>query len=261
MRTRLTSFVIATVLATPLATSAQIPIPGIREVPGARERARVPYNLGLEHMKAEAWDDAAKSFSTAIDIDQTFEMAFYMLGRTRMAQKKFTDAAGAYEKCRALYLRQSGRQFANAQERLRNRDTRLREIDEVIRSYQTAPPTPQVLDAIRQLQNQRREVEEAMSRGLSNMSLSLSVPAYVSTALGSAYFRMGNLAEAEKQYKAAVEADAKAGEAHSNLAVVYMETGRLDAAERSLKAAEKVGFKVHPQLKEEIKNRKKAGTD
>jgi Flp pilus assembly protein TadD len=92
------------------------------------------------------------------------------------------------------------------------------------------------------------------------MTLSLSIPAYVSTALGSAYFRMGNLAGAEKEYKAAIEADGKAGEAYSNLAVVYMETGRLDDAEKSIKAAEKVGFKVHPQLKEEIKNRRKAGT-
>ena len=39
-----------------------------------------------------------------------------------------------------------------------------------------------------------------------------------------------------------------------------METGRLNDAEKSIKAAEKVGFKVHPQLKEEIKNRRKAGT-
>ena len=233
----------------------------MREIPGARERARAPYKVGLENMKAEAWDEAAKSFIAATDIDPTFEMAYYMLGKTRMAQKKFVEAVGAYERCRALYLEQSGRQYSNAQERQRHRDTRLREIDEVIRTYQTAPQTPQVMDAVRQLLNQRRDIEEAMSRGNSTMTMSLAVPAYVSTALGSAYFRSGNLAAAEKEYKAAVEADGKAGEAYSNLAVVYMETGRLNDAEKSIRAAEKVGFKVHPQLKEEIKNRRKAGTN
>lgn len=255
MRRRLASFVFTILLVAPLIALAQSPSPG------ARERARAPYKVGLENMKAEAWEEAVKSFKTAIDIDSTFEMAHYMLGRTHMAQKKFAEAAAAYEKCRTLYQQQSGRQYASAQERQRNRDTRLREIDEVIRSYQSVNQTAQVLDAIRQLQNQRREIEEAMTRGNSTMTLGLSVPAYVSTALGSAYFRMGNLAAAEKQYKAAVEADAKAGEAYSNLAVVYMETGRLDDAEKSIKAAENVGFKVHPQLKEEVKNRRKAGTN
>jgi len=87
------------------------------------------------------------------------------------------------------------------------------------------------------------------------------VPSYLSTALGSAYFRSGRLQDAEREYKAAIAADAKAGEAYSNLAVVYLETGRLDEAEKSVKSAEKVGFRVHPQLKEDIKNRRKAGSN
>ncbi len=260
MRTRLSPFVLVSLLAAPLAASAQIPPPSAREVPGARERARVPYNIGLENMKAEAWEDAVRSFNTAIDTDPTFEMAYYMLGRTRMAQKKFAEAVSAYEKCRTLYQQQSGRLFANAQERQRNRDTRLREIDEVIRSYQTAQPTQQVVNAIRQLENEKRMTQEAVSRGNSTMSLNLAVPAFVSMGLGSGYFRMGNLAGAEREYKAAIEADGKSGEAYNNLAVVYMETGRLDDAEKSVKAAEQVGFKVNPQLKDEIKNRRKAGT-
>ena len=163
-----------------------------------------------------------------------------------MAQKKFVEAVGAYERCRALYREQGGRQYSNAQERQRNRDTRLREIDEVIRTYQSAPQTPQVMDAIRQLLNQRRDIEEAMIRGNSTMTVNLAVPAYVSTALGSAYFRIGNLAAAEKEYKAAVEADGKAGEAHSNLAVVYMETGRLNDAEKSIKRRGKGGLQGPP---------------
>jgi tetratricopeptide (TPR) repeat protein len=184
-------------------------------------------------------------------------MAFYMLGRANMAQKKFADAVQSYEKCRDLYRLQLGRQFSTAQDKQRDRDTRLREIDEVIRSYQSANPTPQVLDAIRQLQNQRRDLQEAVSRGNSTMTIETAVPAYVSTSLGSAYFRSGRLPDAEREYKAAIAADAKAGEAYSNLAVVYMETGRLEDAEKSEKSAEKVGFRVHPQLKEDIKNRRK----
>jgi tetratricopeptide (TPR) repeat protein len=254
MRTRTIPFVLITLAATTLTAFAQ------RTLPDARERARAPYNIALEQWKIEAWDDAEKSFKAAIDIDPTFEMAYYMLGRTHMNQKRYPDAAGAYEKSRALYQQENGRQYTDAQERQRRRDTRLRDIDDVIRTYQGAQQTQQVLNAIRQLENEKRLTQEAMSRGNSTMTLGAGVPAYVSMALGSAYFRMGNLAGAEREYKAAVLADPKAGEAHNNLAVVYMETGRLTEADKCVQAAEKVGFKVNPQLKEEIKNRRKAGT-
>lgn len=256
MRTRCTSFVIAILLAAPAVAIAQTPTPGLRD------RASVPYRLGLENFKTEAWDEAVKAFKGAVDIDPTFEMAHYMLGRTHMALKQYAEAATSYEKCRALYQQQSGRQYANANERQRNRDTQLREIDDVIQAYRSSPQSTsgRVLDAIRSLENRRREIQEAMTRGNATMTLNLSIPAYVSTALGSAYFRMGNLPAAEKEYRAAIEADGKVGEAYSNLAVVLMETGRLTDAERAIQEAEKVGFKVHPQLKEEIKNRRKAGT-
>lgn len=253
MRTRSTSFVAAALLIFSCTAFAQ--------VPGARDRARVPYNIGLDNMHAEAWDDAVRAFKSAIDLDPTFEMAFYMLGRTHMAQKKFVEATLAYEKCRDLYRAQLGRQFANAQERQRDREIRLREIDEVIRTYQNAPPTLRTLDAIRQLQNQRRELSEAMTRGNTNMTIGTAVPAYVSAALGSAYFRSGRLNDAEREYKAAIAVDPKAGEAYSNLAVVYLETGRIAEAEKSVNEAEKVGFRVNPQLKDDIRNRRKAGTN
>jgi Flp pilus assembly protein TadD len=90
--------------------------------------------------------------------------------------------------------------------------------------------------------------------------MEMSVPSFVSMALGSAFFRLGRLADAEREYKATIEADPKTGEAHSNLAVVYLQTGRFDDAEKAVKAAEKTGFKVNPMLKDDIKAKKKAGT-
>ena len=78
------------------------------------------------------------------------------------------------------------------------------------------------------------------------------VPAFVSLSLGSAQFRLGRRAEAEQAFLAAVATDPKTGEAHNNLAVLYLETGRFDQAKASLRAAEKAGIKVHPELKAQI---------
>jgi hypothetical protein len=47
------------------------------------------------------------------------------------------------------------------------------------------------------------------------------------------------------------------GEAHNNVAVVYMLTGRLDEAKAEVKLAEKAGFKVNPKFKEDLEQRLK----
>jgi tetratricopeptide (TPR) repeat protein len=225
-----------------------------------RERARIQNRLGWENMKAEAWADAAKSFQQAIDIDPEFEIAYYGLGRADMALKKYVEAISAYAKCRDLYRAQAGRQFSNAQEAQRYRNNRMTEIDEQIRSVQSMPQGAQSSDLMRQLQNQKRDLQDSIQRGTSSISIENTVPAYVSLALGSAYFRAERFEDAEREYKAAIAIDSRAGEAHNNLAVVYLQTGRYEEAEKAVKAAEKAGFRVNPMLKEDITARKKSGT-
>ena len=224
-----------------------------------RERARPHYRTGWQYMRVEAWADAAKAFQQAIDVDPEFEDAYYSLGRAYMGLKKYSDAIGAYTKSRDLYRAQAGRIFSNQQEVQRYRRDRLMELDEIVRSLQTAgPQSIRTQDQLRRVQEQRRQLEQYMQRG-SNITIENSVPAFVSLALGSAYFRAGKFEDAEREYKAALEADPKTGEAHSNLAVVYLETGRVGDAERAVSAAERAGYKVHPQLKQDIKDRAKKG--
>jgi len=222
----------------------------------ARNRALPHYRAGFEHMRAEAWPEATKAFGEAIDIDPEFEIAYYGLGRSLMPQKKFGDATAAYVKCRDLYIAQSGRRFTNQHEAQRYRQDQMTELDEVIRSYQQGRQTMQTAQVLRNLQERRLQLQLHLERG-ANVSIDATVPAFVSLALGSAYFRLGQLADAEREYKAAIAADPKTGEAYSNLAVVYLQTGRHQEAEKAVKAAEKTGFKVNPMLKEDIAAKKK----
>lgn len=219
-----------------------------------RERALAPYRVGFEQMRAESFDEAAKSFSEAAQIDPSFEMAFYMLGRIHLTKKRFVEAVAALSEARRLYALDAGRHFTNAQEAQRHRRETIAEIDEYLRQLQSAPPTRQVVEQIRQLNERKRQLIDIASRG-NNMTIDLAVPAYVSLSLGSAHFRSGKLPEAEKAYEEAVRADPRAGEAHNNLAVVYLETGRYREAERAVDAAEKAGFRVHPQLKADIQSK------
>lgn len=221
------------------------------QAPGSRERARQPYQTGLEHMRNEAYEPAAKAFTSAITIDPGFEMAHYMLGRAQLALKNYTAAVYALVKARDLYLAEGPRQFVDKQEGQRHRRERLAELDDLISNLRAVTPqTYQIQEQIRQLEERKRQVQD-LDRAR-DLTPDKQVPAFVSLSLGSAYFRSGRLPEAEAAYLAAIAADAKTGEAHNNLAVVYFETGRYPQAKASLRAAEKAGVRVHPGLKAEI---------
>jgi len=231
------------------------------QISAERQRAQIQNRLGWEYMKAENWEAAARAFQQAIEIDPQYEYAFYGLGRARLSGKKYVDAIDALSKCRDLYRAQAGKRFANTQEAQRYRQDRITEIDEQIRQAQSLnPQSVQAQELLRQLNNQKRDIQLAIDRSTTNMTIAETVPAWVSLSLGSAYFRAGKLGDAEREYKATIEIDPKSGEAHNNLAVVYLETGRYAEAEAAIKDAKKVGFRVSPQLEQEIKERKRTGS-
>lgn len=224
----------------------------LAQTPDDRKRARIQVQLGWEQMTAEKWEGAARSFQQAIDIDKSFEDAYYGLGRANIALKKYVAAIDVLSACRDLYLARAGRRFANQQDAQRYRYDRITELDEQIRQVQSGPQTLQTQDLMRQLNTQRRDLQNAIQSG-NTMTVDATVPPWVRLSLGSAYFRSGRVADAEREYKAAIAADPTFGEAHSNLAVVYLETNRLAEAESSLKDAKKAGFRVNPQLEQAIK--------
>ena len=230
-------------------------VPAAAQPTNARERARPAYDQGVEEMRREAFDEAVRSFQSAIGSDPTFDMAFYQLGRAHMALKNYPAAVKALLACRDLHLADASRGFSNRQEGMRLRRDRIQEIDRFIEELQRAvPQTQRIQEQIRQFEERKRQIQD-LDRG-TDLSSAPPVPAYVSLSLGSAYFRAGNLAEAEKAYLETVATDSKVGEAHNNLAVVYMETKRYDEAERAVKAAERTGLRVPQALKDEIRKRK-----
>ena len=245
----MTRSLIVAVLVAAIATVAA-------QSPADRQKARLQNKLGWDYMKAEQFENAVKAFGSAVETDPSFDMPWYGLGRAHLALKQYVSAISALGRCRDLYLQQVGRQFTNQQEAQRFRNDRIVELDEMIRQVQLGPQTIQRQDQLRQLQEQKRQVQEVISRG-NDVTIDASVPAWVSLSLGSAYFRSDKLADAEREYKAAIAADRRAGEALNNLAVVYLETQRYELANTTLQAAKKTGFKVNPELEKAIREKAK----
>jgi tetratricopeptide (TPR) repeat protein len=243
-------FPIAFVVASVVGPAAQPPLSN----PDA-ERARIHYRLGWESLRSESWETAAKEFQQAIDLYPKFALAYYGLGKSQMGLRRYPNAITAFAACRDIYVARAGERFSADMDANRRRQDRLTELQELATQYGKGPQTAQVQDTQRLIQSAISQTKNELDRGF-NVVIDSTVPAFISVALGSAYFRAERFPDAEREYKAAIAADPKAGEAHNNVAVVYMLTGRYDAAEREIQAAEESGFRVNPQFKEDLKKAK-----
>ena len=206
--------------------------------------------LGQENMHAEQWAKAEAEFQTAIKLEPSLEMAHYGLGQVYMATKRYPDAVRAYLACRDAFASNTARRATNDMDAQRALDDQIRSLEDEKTLLVTGRVTAMTSGGPIDLD---RRISDLKARRFHESKAMPDTPAWISIALGSAYFRSGAMPDAEREYVAAIRADPKLGEAHNNLAVVYMLTQRYAEANAEIKAAEKSGFRVNPQLKEDLK--------
>jgi tetratricopeptide (TPR) repeat protein len=206
---------------------------------------------GQENLRAEKWEAAEGEFRAAIKLDPLLELAHYGVGQVCMATKRYPEAVIAYRDCREAFRTLSARGQGSRLDNEKRLNDQLQDLEDQKRMLQSG--RVKSLDLSGQLQKVDMMINELRSRRFQSAEGAPPIPTWISIALGSAYFRTGAMADAEREYRAAVAVDPKLGEAHNNLAVVYLLTRRFDDAESEIKAAEKAGFKVNPQLKEDLK--------
>lgn len=207
-----------------------------------RRDALQHYRDGQRLLAAEQFAKAAEAFQRAVDRDRLLTLAHYGQGQAYMALHRFPSAVRAFAGCRealrALHdLAENHRETAE-----RRRHEEIRELREIARRLTDT--------RVLQLEGRISELE----RRQATLGTAFEPPAFLSLALGSAYFRNGQLEEAEREWKAAVAADARFGEAQNNLAALYAMIGRRREARDAVQAAEESGFRVNPQLKVDIQN-------
>lgn len=204
------------------------------------------YRTGMEFFSAERFDRAAEEFTKATEKDPLFTLAHYQAGQSYMNLKRYASAIQALQKCleatRTLYALAETDRFAVEKQR----DDDIREMRESVNMLAQSGHQLRAMNAEQHLAD--------LEKQRTSMNGGYRPPAEVLLSLGSAYYRSGQTEAAEAQWKAAIDANPKLGEAHNNIAVIYMQTGRLDLAEQELKLAEKNGFRVNPQFKTDLKN-------
>jgi tetratricopeptide (TPR) repeat protein len=198
-------------------------------------------------MSTERWAEAVIEFKEAIKLDPLLVLAHYDLGQALMALKRYPDAVKAYLGARQAFMDLGALSELDRFKADQELEDGIFELKRNIERLRTMGGRDMnVLKA----ENQLRDFEELRKKG--GPSRGPETPAEISLALGSAYYRTGALADAEREYLAAIKVRPGFGEAHNNLAVVCMQTGRFDEARSEIRLAEKGGFKVSPKLKDDL---------
>ena len=145
--------------------------------------------------------EAAREFQSALDNDPKFALASYSLGRAEMGLRDFAKAIDAYTKCRDLYIARGGERYTDQLSSNRAIDDRILELRTAMnQAGQTGAVKAQSQSQslyIRELQAQIDRLEQARRRNL-GVPIDTSVPYFVPMALGAAYFRSGQFADAER---------------------------------------------------------------
>ena len=203
------------------------------------------YRAGAELMSAERFEQAAAEFTKAIDKDPLLTLAHYHLGQAHMGLRRYASAIKAYQDCikssETLFTMSAAHRF----EVEKRRDEEIREMRDTIIAYQRGghPLLAEKAEQhLRDLENQR-----------STLTDTFKPQPEVLLALGSAHFRNGDRDSALAEWRAAIEGNPRLGEAHNNLAVIYLMNGKKADAESAVKLAEKNGFKVDSRLKDDIR--------
>jgi Tfp pilus assembly protein PilF len=222
-----------------------------------QKRAVQHLRAGQDALQSERFEEAEREFKSAIALDPLLELAHYGLGQTYMATKRYVEAVKAFVATRDAFTRAAADQITNKVEGDRRLDDQIRYLRDARRAVESGRVRTSgvnVTSKLAEIDGQIRQLEAMRRRG--DQGGAPQIPAYISLALGSAYFRTSAFPDAEREWRAALQADPKLGEAHNNLAVVLMLTGRLDEAEREVQLAEQSGHRVSEAFKADLKARK-----
>jgi tetratricopeptide (TPR) repeat protein len=215
----------------------------------SRRQALEHYRRGVELLTAERYEQAAGEFTTAVGLNPLLTLAHHGRGQAFMALRRYASAIQAFLAGRTAHQTLADlhqRQVAEVARLQADEINELRDSVRRVRSQQVRVDAGTLFRI-----EQRLEELETLGRG-QKFGQPVQVPAELSLALGSAYFRNGQPDDAEREWHAAVAVNPKLGEAHNNLAALYAMTGRKREAEAAVAAAERARYRVHPQLKADI---------
>ena len=226
-----------------------------------RDEARKHYRAGERLMAREAFEGAVREYRTAAELDPDYVLAYYSSGQALMALRRYPEALEAFIDARDTIVHQSHLDLKGQAQAERNRRDEINDLEDSlqkVRSGKIGGYGTATMALETGIEQRLSLLHDAEQRGLGNEP---QIPAELSLALGSAYYRQGQREEAEREYRSAIRRRGNLGEAHNNLAVVCMASGRFEEAGKEIHAAEEAGYRVSQLFKDELEEKETAAME
>ncbi len=249
----------------------QEPIQPVRILEDAQATQRLlqanqHYRLGTAALQAGRFEAAEQELRETVKLDPNSFLAWFSLGRTYIALKRYDDSVRAYLSCQPAWDRSVADQKGQTFDRDSRLEDRIRELEDRVRFYENEQQAAERVAGRSSTERPRFQTEiENIQAEISLLGQvrgrhqgAVDPPAEFALGLGSAYLRAGSIDDAERAYREALRLRPKYGEAHNNLAVICIKRGDYDEAYSHAQAAQKAGFRVHPQLVKDIENGRRA---
>jgi tetratricopeptide (TPR) repeat protein len=221
-------------------------------------RASKLHRKGVQAMQSGNLEKARESFDKALQSVSVFPDAHIGLGQIAMAEKEFERALVHFEQARDGYAELGAslldirmKRYASAQSQIASLDDQIRHLESTT-SAQTRGGTAAggqnaiTIGKMRNLQQQLLAIEPP------NPDEATEPPGEIFFYIGNALFQLNRPDDALGAWETCRERSPKFAMVYNNLALIYMQTGRLEEAKKSLIKAEELGFPVNPQFKLEL---------
>ena len=219
------------------------------------------YNKGITYLQDENYSEAVTVFQNLVTLDPNFTAAYYNMGLTYLKMESYRRAVDALQKAIALDSAHKAAHHALAlayfgQQKLRKARDAAKEALELDPHYQPALSLLEAIDPSftpQETQTPTPPVPEPSVE--SRPAPNLKPRQQTHYELGIVYRDAKMHKEAVAEFRKAIHLDPNFVAAHTNLGEIYLEIGRIDAAEKAAKAALRIDALSHParQLLDAIK--------
>ena len=194
--------------------------------------------------------EARKQYQKALDLVPFQPDAYLGLGHILTKEKRFEEALAHYQKAEEGYARLAKLR----QDQAAATDLERRQAIQDLGQTQDNRANVKASGGFERMQGLSTDtaIKNAQNAATPDGEPDIGVPGEAHFYTGTAFFQLGRVPEAMAEWKACAEKSPEFAPVYNNLALGYWKRGQLKEAVDSLDRAERLGFKVHPQLKADL---------
>jgi tetratricopeptide (TPR) repeat protein len=223
------------------------------------DRAAKLHRKGAHALKSGRIDKARKAFNDALAECESFPSAHIGLGQIAMSEQRFELALAHFEQARAGYAELGESLFDIRTRRYTSARSQIASLQDQVRHLETQVQGATTGRGAASEGMLRIEISKMQNAIVQLQAIEPPDPDETGEAPGEIYFYIGNAlfqldrpGEALEAWETCRAKSPRFPLVYNNLALVYARMGRLEAARTSLERAEKLGFPVDPQFKEDL---------